>query len=65
MATTIEIDDQLMQKALQAAGTGDVKQTVEKALAMLIERRHVYDELMKLRGTVEWDDDLDAMRRNK
>ncbi len=65
MTTEIEIDDDLMRSAMKALGSSDARETVEKALRVLIERRRTHEQLMKLRGTVEWEGDLDAMRRDK
>lgn len=65
MRTNIEIDDDLMKAAMEATGGKTKKETVELALRTVARRRHAYDETMKLYGAIQWDDDLDAMRRDK
>jgi len=59
----IEIDDALLQSAMKALGSSDVRDTVEQALRMLIERRRAREAIMNLYGTVEREDDVDAMPR--
>ena len=63
MRTNIDIDDALLAQAMAMAGTSTKKATVEAGLRQLI-RAHAYDGLLALRGKVQWDGDLDAMRRD-
>jgi antitoxin ParD1/3/4 len=64
MRTNIEIDDTIMQEAMQAGGFKTKKETVEAGLLMLAQRRRAYQKLIDLGGTVDWDDSYDykAMR---
>lgn len=64
MRTNIEIDDELMNKAMKAAGTSTKKETVEEGLRLLIRRQRM-SGILDLEGKVRWDGDLDAMRRAK
>ena len=64
MRTNIDIDDDLLDKAMRYAGTKTKKATVEEALRMLI-RRHEQKRVLELYGTVEWEGDLDEMRRSR
>lgn len=64
MRTNIEIDDDLMAEAMQASGKRTKKETVEQALELLV-RMHAQEALRELRGKVEWEGDLDAMRRDR
>jgi Arc/MetJ family transcription regulator len=64
MRTNIEIDDELMARAMQAAGKSTKKETVEEALELLV-RMRAQQALRSLRGKIEWEGDLDAMRRDK
>ena len=64
MRTNIEIDDKLMDRAMKAAGTTTKKETVEKALEMLV-RINGQKSIRRLRGKLRWEGDLDAMRRDK
>ena len=61
MRTNIEIDDTLLQEAMQESGHSTKKATVEEALRMLIRlkrQRRAFDEM---RG-IGWEGDLEAMR---
>jgi Arc/MetJ family transcription regulator len=60
---TIEIDDKLMAKAMKAAGRSTKKETVHEALELLVRIRDSQRTMQKLRGKVQWEGDLDAMRR--
>ena len=64
MRTNIDIDDELLEKAMRYAGTKTKKATVEEALNMLV-RRYEQRRALELRGTVEWVGDLDEMRRSR
>ena len=64
MRTNIDIDDDLLAEAMQAAGTATKKATVEAGLAELI-RLHRKRRVLELRGTVEWVGDLDEMRSGR
>jgi Arc/MetJ family transcription regulator len=63
MRTNIDIDDDLLAKAMAASGKKTKKDTVNEALELLV---RVKDQtaLRKLRGKIEWEGDLDAMRRS-
>jgi Arc/MetJ family transcription regulator len=64
MRTNIDIDDELLEKAMRLAGTKTKKATVEEALRILV-RRYGQRKALELRGTVEWVGDLDEMRRSR
>ncbi|WEQ54247.1 type II toxin-antitoxin system VapB family antitoxin (plasmid) [Komagataeibacter nataicola] len=61
MRTNIIIDDTLMTDALKAAGVKTKREAVELGLRMLI-RLKQQRELRTLRGKIDWQGDLDAMR---
>lgn len=61
MRTNIIIDDTLMTDALKASGVKTKKEAVELGLRMLI-RLKQQRELRSLRGKLNWQGDLDAMR---
>ncbi|HLO95387.1 MAG TPA: type II toxin-antitoxin system VapB family antitoxin [Burkholderiaceae bacterium] len=60
MRTNIEIDDELMAKALQAGPFKTKKEAVEAGLKLLA-RQAAYRELLKWRGKLKWEggDDVD------
>lgn len=64
MRTNIDIDDDLLAEAMQAAGTTTKRATVEAGLVELI-RRHRFRKVRELRGTVEWVGNLDEMRSGR
>ena len=61
MRTNIIIDDALMTDALKASGAKTKKEAVELGLRTLI-RLKQQRELRTLRGKLDWQGDLDAMR---
>ena len=61
MRTNIIIDDALMTDALKASGVKTKKEAVELGLRTLI-RLKQQRELRTLRGQLDWQGDLDAMR---
>ena len=63
MRTNIVIDDKLMKKAFAATGALTKKEVVEIGLKTLI-RLHEQEQILKLRGKLHWEGDLDKMRTN-
>lgn len=64
MRTNIVIDDRLMADTLKATGAKTKREVVELGLRTLL-RLKQQTALRKLRGKYTWDEDLDAMRRDK
>jgi Arc/MetJ family transcription regulator len=64
MRTNIEIDDKLMAKAMKASRTTTKKAAVEAALQMLV-RIHAQEAILRLRGTIDWEGDLNESRRRR
>lgn len=63
MRTNIVIDDKLMAEALRATGLKTKREAVELGLQTLLRLRKQM-EIRRLRGKVDWQGDLDAMRRD-
>jgi Arc/MetJ family transcription regulator len=61
MRTNIVIDDALMADALKASGVRTKREAVELGLRTLIRLRQ-QQGLRRLRGKLNWEGDLDAMR---
>ena len=61
MRTNIEIDDALMQEAMEIGEIKTKKQAIEFALKEFIAASH-RKKLMALRGKVEWEGNLDEWR---
>ncbi len=64
MRTNIEIDDDLMDRAMKASGRRTKRETVQEALELLVRLRG-QEAVRALRGKIEWQGDLDAMRRDR
>jgi Arc/MetJ family transcription regulator len=63
MRTNIVIDDRLMDEALAATGLRTKREVVELGLRTLV-RLHKQAGMRRYRGTLQWEGDLDAMRRD-
>ncbi len=62
MRTNIVIDNSLMQRAMKATGFSTKKAVVEEGLRLLIKVKG-QEGIRRLRGKIEWEGDLDAMRK--
>ncbi|MBI5915404.1 MAG: type II toxin-antitoxin system VapB family antitoxin [Bacteroidetes bacterium] len=59
--SSIMINDQLIQTAMNLSGLKTKKEVVEKALELLIQMVN-QEGIRTLRGKVKWEGDLDQMR---
>lgn len=64
MRTNIVIDNSLMRQAMKATGLSTKKAVVEEGLRMLIKVKG-QEGIRRLRGKVEWEGDLAAMREGR
>lgn len=64
MRTNIEIDDRLMAEALRLTGARTKREVVERGLQALV-RLEQQGKLRSLRGKVNWQGDLEAMRSDR
>ena len=64
MRTSIEIDHDLMAKALKAGGFKTKEAAVEEALRLLV-RTRAQGRLRGLRGKLRWEGSLEKMRRDQ
>jgi Arc/MetJ family transcription regulator len=62
MRTNIVIDDKLMRDSLRASGAKTKREAVELGLRTIVRLRK-QAEIRNLRGKLDWQGDLDAMRR--
>jgi Arc/MetJ family transcription regulator len=60
--TTIEIDDDLVDKAMRLTGATTKREVVDLALRRLIEKGSLYRSIRRLRGKLEWEGDVAAWR---
>lgn len=64
MRTNIVIDDKLMSETMRVTGVKTKREAVELGLQTLLRIRKQAD-IKRLRGKVQWQGDLDRMRRDK
>ncbi len=64
MRTNIDIDDALMDEALQVSGEPTKRAVVERALRLLIQTQS-QAAIRSLRGKVVWSGDLMASRQGR
>lgn len=64
MATNIEIDQNLVRKAMKLGGSRTKREVVNKALEEYVQRREQL-RVLDLFGTVEYDPDHDYKRQRK
>ena len=64
MRTNIVIDDKLMADALRLTGLKTTREAVELGLRTLLRLRQ-QEEIKLLRGKLQWQGDLNAMRTDK
>jgi Arc/MetJ family transcription regulator len=62
--TNIVLDDELIDKAKSMTGIRTIRELVHHALRELVRHKRQRD-LIKLRGRIDWDGDLDEMRRGR
>jgi len=63
MRTNIVIDDQLMDESMRVTGLKTKREAVELGLRTLV-RLHQQAEIRQFRGKLDWQGDLDAMRKD-
>lgn len=64
MRTNIDIDDELLSRAMEATGATTKKATVEQALRQVVKNYEARRAIADLRG-IGWEGDLDEMRRDR
>ena len=63
MRTNIDIDDELMEKAMRATGQPTKKAAVEEALRQVVQTARRRQALEDLRG-IGWEGNLEEMRND-
>jgi Arc/MetJ family transcription regulator len=64
MRTNIDIDDELLSRAMNAAGLSTKRATVEEGLRLLVRLGRQAKALGRLKGA-GWNGDLDKMRQGR
>jgi len=60
--TNIEIDDELIEKAMRLTGAHTKREVVDIALRRLVQKGNLYRALRRLQGKLEWEGDIAAGR---
>ena len=63
MRTNIDINDDLMRRAMRHSNSRTKKATVEVALRLLVET-HAQISIRRLKGKIVWEGDLNRSRRS-
>lgn len=64
MRTNIEIDDRLMNEVIRLTGLRTKREAVDFALREVV-ARHEQLGVLKLRGRIQWEGNLDQTRRGR
>jgi Arc/MetJ family transcription regulator len=64
LRTNIDIDDELMGKAMHATGLRTKRRVVEEGLRLLV-RLKEQEDVLRLAGKVRWQGDLAQSRRGR
>lgn len=65
MRTNIDIDEKVLKELMALTGAKTMKEAVNNAVRDQLRQQRAIDTLRSLRGKVEWEGDLDAMRRDR
>ena len=60
--TNIDLDHALIAKAMRLTGARTKRETVDIALRRLVDKGTLYRAVLRLRGKLAWDGDVDAWR---
>lgn len=63
--TNIEIDDELIEKALELTGARTKREVVDLALRRLVDRGSLYASIRSLQGKLSWEGNITASRRSR
>lgn len=63
--TNIVVNEKLLKKALRITGARSMREVIDIALKSLVDKESLYRSIMKLRGKLEWEGDLNTMRRGR
>ncbi len=61
--TNIVLDDRLIAEAMRLLGAKSKREAVDLALRQVVARRSAQRALLRLRGKLKWEGDIDAWRR--
>jgi Arc/MetJ family transcription regulator len=64
MRTNIDIDDQLIKRAMRVSGASTKREAVQRGLELIVRIAEQERLLRSARGKFHWEGDLTAMRRD-
>ncbi len=65
MRTNVDIDDALMGEVLAKTSIKTKREAVDRGLRTLLRLERQKSAFAALRGSIDWQGDLDAMRRDR
>jgi Arc/MetJ family transcription regulator len=65
MRTNIDIDEKALHELMAVTGAKTMKEAVNRAIRDQLKQSRAIDTLRSLRGKVDWEGDIDAMRRDR
>lgn len=65
MRTNIDIDEKLIREVMALTGARTKREAVDDALKDKLRLTKAAKAILALRGNVEWEGDLDTLRRDK
>ncbi len=63
--TNIELDDRLVEEAMELTGARTKREVVDIALRRLVDKGSLYRSIRNLRGQLSWEGDVDAWRASR
>lgn len=60
--TNIELDDELVEAAMELTGARTKREVVDIALHRLVEKGTLYRSIRDMRGKLDWEGDIDTWR---
>lgn len=63
--TNIELDDELIDRAMRLTGARTKREVVDLALRQLVEKGALYRAIRRLRGKLAWQGDVAAWRGSR
>ena len=63
--TNIDLDEQLVEAAMDLTGARSKREVVDIALRRLVEKGSLYRSLRRLRGKLAWEGDVGAWRSSR
>ena len=63
--TNIELDDDLVEQAMDLTGARTKREVVDIALRRLVDKGSLYRSIRDLRGKLAWQGDIEAWRSSR